>query len=101
MNTSIRATEARVVSLDDIKNLIESLPLEQKERLVAEVFASLPEESKRKMPELGGVNVVTGGSNFAVNSSLYIQIQNAPNIDIASIIEAAAIRHKRDRESKP
>jgi hypothetical protein len=94
MNSSIRAAEVRVVRLDDIKNLIETLPLEQKERLVANVLASLPEESKRKIPELGGVNVVTDGS------SLCTQIQNAPNVDIASIIEAAALRHKRDRESK-
>ena len=98
MNSSIR--EARVVSLDDIKNLIDGLPLEQKERLVADLFSSLPEESKRKMPEIGGVNVVTGGSNFAVNASLCIQIQNAPNIDVAAIVEAAALRHKQDRESK-
>lgn len=100
MNSSIRAAEARVVSLNDIKNLIDGLPLGQKEQLVADLFSSLPEKSQGKIPDLGGVNVVIGGSNFAVNASLCIQIQNVLNVDIASIIEAAAIRHKRDRESK-
>lgn len=98
MNSSIRT--AKVVNVDDIMNLIQALPLEQRERLITEVFASLPEESKKRILDVGGVNVVTGGSNFAVNASFCIQIQNAPNVDIPSIIEAAALRHRRDRESK-
>ncbi|TBR56613.1 hypothetical protein B4U84_28630 [Westiellopsis prolifica IICB1] len=96
MDAINRAAKARVVSAKDIKALIDNLSLERKERLIAEVIASLPEESRRRL-NLERITVVTGEENFAVNAQLCIQIQNAPNVDLALILEAAALRHRRER----
>lgn len=88
------------LSLEDIKNAINNLPLEAKEQLALDLLDNLSKESRQRVGKDEGIIVVTGGSNFVSNASLCIQIQNAPNIDIASIIEAATIRHKKDRIDK-
>ncbi|MBW4589783.1 MAG: hypothetical protein KME33_32100 [Aetokthonos hydrillicola CCALA 1050] len=84
-----------MVSLDEIKVFVLNLPLEQKEQLVSELVDSLPVESKSRTI---GSKWTTGGYNFPVNTHLCVQIQNAPNIDIAAIIEAAVMRIRSDRE---
>ena len=88
-----------MVSLDDIKALVENLPLELKEKLVSEVVDSLPAESKARAIGLEGLTIVAGGSNFTVNTQLCVQIQNAPNVDVPAIIEAAVTRNRSDRST--
>jgi|GEM_PF-5419078 len=87
---------------EHIKNLAQSLSLEDKEELITEMFFDLPAEAKSRIidKQLGqsGLVVVMGGSNCAVNTDFCIQIQNAPNVDVAAIIEAAVARRRKDKE---
>jgi len=90
-----------VMSLDDIRNLADHLPLDEKEKLISEVFSELPYEVKSRIIErqLGqsGLVVVMGGTNCSVSIDFCLQIQNAPNVDVAAIIEAVVERRKKDR----
>lgn len=96
--------EVRVLSLDDVKSLFDSLPLPEKEKFLGETLSDLPAESQMKIlgKQMGesGLIVVMGGSNCSVNTELCIQIQNAPNLDVEGIIEAVVARRQRDRSGK-
>ena len=97
-------SEVRVLSLDDVKSLFDSLPLPEKEKFLGETLSDLPAESQMKIlgKQMGesGLVVVMGGSNCCVNTDLCIQIQNAPNLDVEGIIEAVIARRQRDRSGK-
>lgn len=94
----------QIMNFDHIRNLTNELPLEDKEKLISDIIGELPSEVKSRIIErqLGqsGLVVVMGGSNCSVNTEFCFQIQNAPNVDIAAIIEAAVKRRQKDRRSK-
>jgi hypothetical protein len=94
---------AKTMDMGDIRRLLEALPIEAKEELIAESLNELPAESKAKIlqRQMGesGLVVVMSGSNCAVNSELTFNIQNSPStIDYAAIIEAVVARRRKDRK---
>lgn len=69
--------EISFVSLDDIRRLLDKLPLQEKETLLAEKLQELPAESKLRVLGLSnsGLAVITG-SFVCLNSDVAVNIQN-------------------------
>ncbi len=69
--------DMRFVTLEQIGRLVDELPLEQKEKLLADKIRDLPVKSKLQIIGLSdtGLAVVTG-SLVSLNSDVTINIQN-------------------------
>ncbi|MUG92813.1 hypothetical protein F7734_10270 [Scytonema sp. UIC 10036] len=87
------------VTLDDIKRLINELPLEEKEKLLAEEIRELPTESKSKIFGLAesGLTVVTG-SFVSLNSEIAVNIQNSGGFDPEKVFQALTEFRKAKKE---
>ena len=85
----------------NFEEMINNLELEDRELIAFRIIESLPADSKARLfqKEMAstGLVVVMGGSNCSVNSDLCIQIQHAPNINVAEIIEAVVSRRQAQR----
>lgn len=101
MNEKQKLVQARPMNFDDVRALIKNLPVELQEQLISDTLAELPADSKSRtiQKQLGqsGLTIVMGGSNCSVNTDLCVQIQNAPNVDIPSILEALAEKSRIER----
>lgn len=94
-------TKRSVISIDEVQRLVKELSPEEKEDLAKLMFAELPADAKMRTmaSEFGssGLVIVMGGSNCSVNSEIVVQIQNAPNLDFAQVMEALVNRHKSNK----
>lgn len=70
--------EIKFVTLDEIARLVDELPLEEKEKLLAKKIKELPAESKSRVLGLSetGLTVVTGFF-VSLNSDIAVNIQNS------------------------
>jgi hypothetical protein len=86
---------------EHVSRLAQELSLKDREHLIAEILSNLPAEAKSRIidKQLGqsGLAIVMGG-NGSMSTDLCVQIQNAPNVNIAAIIEAAVARRRKERE---
>lgn len=89
----------KFVTREDIKRLIDDLPLEDREKLLAEGIRDLLAESKSKVMGLSdsGLTVVTG-SFVRLNSDIGINIQNSGGFDPENVFKALIEFRKVDKE---
>ncbi|BAZ71262.1 hypothetical protein NIES4106_60590 (plasmid) [Fischerella sp. NIES-4106] len=82
--------ELSFVSSDDVRRYLSSLPLQEKEALLAEELRSLPAESRAKVLGLSnsGLTLVTG-SITCLNSDVAI-IQNTSAFDPETVFQSLA-----------
>ncbi len=87
-----------LVSVDDVRQLLNGLPLSEKETLLAEQLRKLSPESRAKILGLSesGLTVVTG-SFVSLNSDVAINISNASGFDPETIFKALADFRKSER----
>jgi hypothetical protein len=93
--------EFKFVTLNDVKRMLEELPQDQKESLLAEEMKKLSPNSKARILGLAesGLTVVTG-SFVSLNSDVAINIQNASGFDAETVFKALVEFRKSEKESK-
>jgi 23S rRNA A2030 N6-methylase RlmJ len=77
------------VTTEDVRRLLEELPSDEKEKLLAEAIAELPVESKTKLLGLTGTGLtVVSGSFVSLNSQVALNIQGSNGIDPEALMKA-------------
>lgn len=91
--------EIKFVTLDDVKRMIDELPQDQKEALLAEQMRKLSAESKSRVLGLAesGITVITG-SFVSLNSDVAVNIQNASGFEPEALFKALVDFRKGQRE---
>lgn len=92
--------EFKFVSLEDVRRMLEELPQDQKEALLAEQINKLSAQAKAKIMGLtdSGLTIVTG-SFVNLNSDVAVNIQNASGFDIEQLFKAV-IEYRREQNNK-
>jgi hypothetical protein len=90
-------TEISFVSLDDVRQLVSGLPLQEQEALLAEQLQALPADSRAKVLGLSKSSLtVIAGSLTYLNSDVAI-IHRASEFDPATVFNALADFSKSER----
>lgn len=99
MNKNNGLAELKTVDIKDVEFLIGKLSIAQQEEIIKKVFSQLPVQVKARIigKELSnsGLKVIAG----ATNMELCTQIQNAPDINAADVIEALVNRCRTQRQT--
>lgn len=90
--------EIKFVTLDDVRRMLEELPQDQKEALLAEEMKKLSAESKSRVLGLtdSGLTVVTG-SFVNLNGDVAINIQNSSGFDPEKLFKAVVEYRKQQK----
>lgn len=91
--------DIKFVTLDDVKRMLDELPQDQKESLLAEEMKKLSPSSKARILGLAdsALTVITG-SFVSLNSDVAINIQNASGFDAETVFKALVDFRKSDRD---
>lgn len=79
----------RFNAVEEIERLINDIPLDQRERLLANIIKSLPIESRSRVLGFGdGLTIITG-SFVSLNSEIAVNVQNnSDSFDPEALIKA-------------
>jgi hypothetical protein len=79
----------RFCAVEEIERLINEIPLDQREKLLANIIKSLPIESRSRVLGFsdGGLTIITG-SVVSLNSEVTVNIQNSNDFDPEALIKA-------------
>lgn len=91
--------EFKFVSLEDVRRMLEELPQDQKEALLAEQINKLSAQAKAKIMGLAdsGLTIVTG-SFVNLNSDVAVNIQNASGFDAEQLFKAVIEYRKQNNK---
>ncbi len=90
---------------DDLINMLLSLPVEERAKILKSLMQDLPPNEKAEVVneaiKTSELTVVLGGNNWTT-ADVAVQIQNVNNGELATVFDALAYRIRKDRtQEKP